>query len=83
MARVHMLPGRRSAGSRSLKAFAAAARRLRRWRFCDGPSAVMRQTKRGWGTHAIVSMVPRTLSSGHAAASPLVAGCMRNASYFA
>eukprot|EP00955_Chlamydomonas_euryale_P107841 365803-Chlamydomonas_euryale.AAC.19 len=41
-ARVRMLPGRRSAGSRSLKASPAAARRLFRWGFCNGSSAVIR-----------------------------------------
>eukprot|EP00955_Chlamydomonas_euryale_P073010 361603-Chlamydomonas_euryale.AAC.13 len=42
MARVRMLPGRRSAGSRSFKAFPTAGRRLYRWGFCDRPPTVMR-----------------------------------------
>eukprot|EP00955_Chlamydomonas_euryale_P038130 351002-Chlamydomonas_euryale.AAC.24 len=49
MAHVHVLPGRHSAGSRSLNAFPAllaAARRLCRWGFCDGSSAVMRPKHR-------------------------------------
>eukprot|EP00955_Chlamydomonas_euryale_P102065 365390-Chlamydomonas_euryale.AAC.24 len=49
MARVRMLPGRGSAGSKSLKAFPAAARRLCKWGFCDGSSAVMRPRLHAWG----------------------------------
>eukprot|EP00955_Chlamydomonas_euryale_P045441 353152-Chlamydomonas_euryale.AAC.8 len=83
MARVRMLPGRRSAGSRSLKAFPAAERRLCRWGVCNGSSAVMRPRWRVWETRVIASQVPGTLSGGRAATSPTVAGCMQTASHLA
>eukprot|EP00955_Chlamydomonas_euryale_P019080 203207-Chlamydomonas_euryale.AAC.6 len=74
MARMRMPHGRRSTDSRSWKAFPAAARRLHKWRFCDGSSAVMRPRWRAWGTHAVDSQVPGRLIGGRAVVSPPVVG---------